>query len=159
MVRDYARAPRGKRARGRALRNRGNATTMIGAMGMDGLRTLMAIEGPTTSEVFDAFVEHMLIPELNEDDVVVLDNVGAHKPGYIAAKIRAVGAHVLFLPPYSPELNPIEMCWSKMKGVLKTIGAVTRETLDFAIAEAMKQITSDDARAWFRHCGYAGQPA
>ena len=158
MTRDYARAPRGKRAHGRAKRNRGNATTMIGAMGLDGLRTLITIEGPTTADVFEAFVEKMLIPELEKDDVVVLDNVGAHKPDRIGDKIRAAGAHVLFLPPYSPDLNPIEQCWSKLKGTLKSIGANTRLSLDDAIAQGMSLITPQDAAAGFQHCGYGGQP-
>lgn len=158
MTRDYARAPKGKRAHGRAKRNRGNAATMIRAMGIDGLRTLMTIEGPTTADVFEVFVEQMLIPELKRDDVVVLDNVGAHKPDRIADKIRAAGAHVLFLPPYSPDLNPIEQCWSKLKGTLKSFGATTRRSLDDAIAQEMSLITPQDAAAWFQHCGYAGQP-
>ncbi|MGO8969134.1 MAG: IS630 family transposase [Myxococcaceae bacterium] len=158
MTRDYARAPRGKRAHGRAKRNRGAATTMIGALALDGLRTMMTIEGPTTADVFEAFVDHMLIPELKEGDVVVLDNVGAHKPKRIAEKIRAAGAHVLFLPPYSPDLNPIEPCWGKLKGTLKSISATTRRALDDAIAHGMSLITPQDAAAWFHHCGYGGQP-
>ncbi|MGO9063103.1 MAG: transposase, partial [Myxococcaceae bacterium] len=118
----------------------------------------MTIEGPTTADVFEAFVDHMLIPELKEGDVVVLDNVGAHKPERIAEKIRAAGAHVLFLPPYSPDLNPIEPCWGKLKGTLKSISATTRRALDDAIAHGMSLITPQDAAAWFHHCGYGGQP-
>ena len=131
---------------------------MIGALALDGLRTMMTIEGPTTADVFEAFVDHMLIPELKEGDVVVLDNVGAHKPERIAEKIRAAGAHVIFLPPYSPDLNPIEPCWGKLKGTLKSIGAITRRSLDDAIAHGMSLITPQDAAAWFRHCGYGGHP-
>lgn len=96
-----------------------------------------------TADVFESFVDH---------------NVGAHKPDRIVEKIRGAGAHVIFLPPYSPDLNPIEPCWGKLKGTLKSIGATTRRTLDDAIAHGMSLITPQDAAAWFRHCGYGGQP-
>lgn len=158
MTRKHAWAPRGLRAHAKAIRNRGNATTMIGALALDGIRALMTIEGGTTGDVFEAFVEHMLIPELKRGDIVVLDNVGAHKPARILARIEAAGACVLFLPPYSPDLNPIEMLWSKLKALLRATGASTREALDDAIAAAMTKITLDDALGWFTHAGYVDQP-
>jgi transposase len=159
MVRTHAWAPVGERAHGQALRNRGNATTMIGAIALDGIRSMMTIEGPTTAEVFDAFVELMLVPALKPGDVVVLDNVGAHKPTRILQRIMDAGASFLFLPPYSPDLNPIEMMWSKLKGLLRSAGALTRDTLDAAIAAAMERVTLSDLLGWFTHCGYRAQAA
>lgn len=95
------------------------------------------VEGATTAEVFEAFVEHMLVPRLNPGDIVVVDNVGAHKPAHILKRIRAAGARVLFFPPYSPDLNPIELFWNKLKELLESMGARTRQALDDAIARAM----------------------
>jgi transposase len=157
MTRAYARAPRGERAQGWVPRNRGRALTMIGALDCRGLRTLMTVEGATTAAVFEAFVERFLVPELKPGDIVVLDNVGAHKPVTIRRRIEAAGASVLFLPPYSPDLNPIELCWSKLKSLLQHAEARTREDLDKAIAEAMSAITPQDALSWFHHCGYGAQ--
>ncbi len=158
MTREYARTPRGERAHGHVPRNRGTVTTMLGALGLDGVRALMTVEGATDTDVFDAFVEHVLIPKLNPGDIVVLDNVGAHKPVSILKRIWAAGAHVLFLPPYSPDMNPIELCWSKLKGILKALAARSVDALDDAIALAARLITPDDARAWFAHCGFQAQP-
>ena len=87
----------------------------------------------------------------------MLDNVGAHKTAEVRRLIRAAGAHVLFLPPYSPDLNPIELCWSKLKALLRDFGARTRDALDDAIRRAMDLIDCHDAAAWFAHCGYSGQ--
>jgi len=158
MTREYARGPRGERVQGYVPRNRGTVTTMIGAMGLDGVRAMMTVEGATDAEVFEAFVTHLLVPKLKPGDIVVLDNVGAHKPESALARIRAAGARVLFLPPYSPDLNPIEYCWSKVKAFLKKFEALTLATLDAAIARATELITSKDARGWFAHCGYSVQP-
>jgi transposase len=154
MTRDYGRAPRGQRVHGSVPRNRGEVTTMIGALDVHGMRAMMTVEGGTDADVFEAFVEQVLIPKLRPGDIVVLDNVGAHKPTRIRLLIEAAGARLLFLPPYSPDLNPIELSWSKLKGVLKDFGARTRDALDLAIRRGMDLIGADDARAWFTHCGY-----
>ncbi|WP_395845077.1 IS630 family transposase [Archangium violaceum] len=154
MTRTHGRAPRGERVVGYVPRVRGAVTTVLGALALDGIRAMMTIEGATTADVFEAFVEHMLVPKLNPGDIVVMDNVGAHKPAHILERIRAAGAHVLFLPPYSPDLNPIELLWSKLKELLKSMGARTLQALDDAIARAMDLITPDDIAGWFRHCGY-----
>jgi transposase len=135
-------------------RNRGVVTTVLGAMALDGIRALMTIEGATTADVFEAFVESMLVPRLNPGDIVVMDNVGAHKPAHILERIRAAGAHVLFLPPYSPDLNPIELFWNKFKELLRSMAARTPRELDHAIAEAMALTTLEDIAGWFKHCGY-----
>lgn len=158
MTRDYARAPCGQRARGYVPRNRGTVTTMIGALGLEGVRAMMTVEGATDGEVFEAFVHHLLVPKLKPGDVVVLDNVGAHKPESALERIRATGARVMFLPPYSPDLNPIEHCWSKIKALLKKFEALTLATLDAAIARAVELVTPQDALGWFTHCGYQVQP-
>ena len=154
MTRDYARAPRGRRAHGAAPKNWGDNITMIGAMSTTGIQALMAIPGSADADVFSTFVERMLAPTLKPGDVVVLDNLGVHKGPKIRAAIEAVGAHIRFLPPYSPDLNPIESCWSKMKQSLK--GAEAREVAKLydAIADAANAVTSSDARGWFRRCGY-----
>jgi len=139
-------------------RNRGTVTTMLGAMGLDGIRAMMTVEGATDAEVFETFVTHLLVPKLKPGNIVVLDNVGAHKPEGALARIRAAGARVLFLPPYSPDLNPIEHAWSKVKALLKKFEALTVAALDAAIAKATELITPEDARGWFEHCGYSAQP-
>jgi transposase len=153
MTRDYARAPRGERMAGSVPRNRGEVTTMIGALDVRGVRAMMTVEGGTDAEVFEAFLERVLVRKLRPGDIVVLDNVGAHRPEHIRRLIEAAGAR-MFLPPYSPDLNPIELCWSKLKSCLKDSGARTRDALDDAIRRAMDLIGADDAQAWFTHCGY-----
>ena len=154
MTRDYARAPCGERAHGTVPRNRGEVTTMLGALDIRGVRAMMTVEGATDAEVFETFLERVLLRKLRPGDVVVLDNVGAHKPENVRRLIERAGAKLLYLPPYSPDLNPIELCWSKLKAALKDFGARTRDALDAAIKRAMDLIGGDDAEAWFRHCGY-----
>ena len=155
MTREYARAPRGERAHDSIPRNRGTVTTMLGAITLEGMTAMMTIEGGTCKEVFLAFVEQVLVPTLEPGDFVVLDNLGAHRSRRALDAIRNAGATPVFLPPYSPELNPIELAWSKLKGMLRDYKARTREALDEAIARAMPRITTKDAAGWFRHCGYA----
>jgi len=156
MTRDFARAPRGERARGYVPRNRGEVTTMLGALDIHGVRAMMTVEGATDAEVFETFLERVLLRKLKPGDIVVLDNLGAHRTEDVRRLIEAAGARVLYLPPYSPDLNPIELCWAKLKGLLKEFGARTREALDDAIRRAMDLIDASDAQAWFGHCGYAG---
>jgi transposase len=154
MTRTYARAPVGQRVVGHVPRNRGTVTTVLGAIALDGIRAVMTIEGATTAAVFDAFVESLLVPRLNPGDVVVMDNVGAHKAPDALERIRAAGAHVLFLPPYSPDLNPIELFWNKFKELLKHMEPRSHKELDHAIARAMELTTPEDIAGWFQHCGY-----
>ncbi len=159
MTREYARGLRSERVKGCVPRNRGTVTTMLGAMGLDGVRAMMTVEGATDAEVFEAFVTHLLVPKLKPGNIVVLDNVGAHKPAGALARIRAAGARVLFLPPYSPNLNPIECCWSKVKAFLRKFEALTVAALDAAIAKATELITPEDARGWFEHAGTRLNPS
>jgi transposase len=154
MTRTHARAPLGERAVGRVPRNRGVVTTVIGAIAARGLTALMTVEGGTSGAVFLRFVRDHLVPTLRQGDVVVMDNLGAHHATGVRDAIEAAGASVLYMPPYSPDLNPIELCWSKFKDTLRTLGARTRVQLRETIAIAAQFITRSDARGWFRHCGY-----
>jgi transposase len=153
MTREFARAPHGERAHDKVPRNRGTVTTMLGAITLEGVTAMMTIEGATCAEVFAVFVEQVLVPTLEPGDFVVLDNLGAHKTRRALDAIRNAGAIPVFLPPYSPELNPIELAWAKLKRLLKEAKARTRETLDDAIAWALPYITTDDVLGWFKHCG------
>ena len=154
MTREYARAPCGERVPGLVPRNRGDPTTMLGALDVRGIRALMTVEGGTDTDVFEAFLERCLVPKLRPGDIVILDNLGAHKPERMRQLVTQAGAHLLFLPPYSPDLNPIELAWSKLKAALKEFGARTVEALQEAIKRAMDLICPADAAAWFTHCGY-----
>ena len=150
----YARAPRGERAEGSAPRNYGKNTTLIAEMGIGGLGTAMTLEGAADGDAFEAYVRHLLAPSLTPGDVVVMDNLSVHKGEAVRGLIEGRGCTVAFLPPYSPDLNPIEHAFSKLKATLRRKAARTREALERAIAEALEAITPSDALGWFRHCGY-----
>jgi transposase len=154
MTRLYGRAPRGARALGSAPQNYGQNVTMLGALSCTGLEAMMTIEGATDADVFRAYVREVLCPTLREGDIVVADNLSAHKAAGVQEAIAATGARLLYLPPYSPDLNPIERCWSKIKTCLRAAKARTREALDAAVTRALATVTEADARAWFAHCGY-----
>jgi transposase len=150
----YGRAPRGERAIGSTPINYGQNVTLIGALGSNGLDALLTIEGATDGKVFRAYTERVLCPTLRAGDIVVMDNLGAHKVSGIREAIEARGARLIYLPPYSPDLSPIERCWSKIKTALRAMGARTRRKLERAIKRALETITEADALAWFAHCGY-----
>ena len=154
MTRLNSRAKRGHRAFGKAPRNHRVNLTVIGAIALDGVRALMAYEGATTKHSFLHFVRTVLVPSLHKGDVVVMDNLRAHYAQGVEQAIEAVGATVLYLPPYSPELNPIEQTWSKLKSILRKIGARTLRALAGALALCRSEITPSDIRGWFRHSGY-----
>jgi transposase len=122
-------------------------------MTIGGMGEAMAVEGSTTGEVFETYVEHFLAPTL-EGQVVIWDNLGAHKGDKVRELIEAKGAEVLFLPAYSPDFNPIEEAFSKIKALLKKAAARTREALVEAMGEALRVVTYEDARGWFTHCDY-----
>jgi transposase len=157
MTRRYARAPRGERAEDTVPRNRGTVTTMVGALTVDGLVAMACFEGGTDGDRFMAFLEQVLQPELVPGDLVIMDNLGAHKDARVRPFLESLGAKPVYLPPYSPELNPIELAWSKLKTWLRAAKARTVEALDDAIANGMDLITPEDAEAWIRHCGYCCQ--
>ena len=128
---------------------------MISSIRLDGTTASMILEGATDTEVFRAYVEQVLVPTLRPGDLVVMDNLRPHKSPETLALITAVGAEVLFLPAYSPDLNPIEKMWSKVKNHLRTLEARTLEELQKAIAAALAQVTPKDAAGWFASCGYS----
>jgi transposase len=154
MTRLYGRAPRGERVLGSAPQHYGQNVTLLGALSCTGLEAVMTVEGATDADVFRAYVREVLCPTLREGDIVVADNLSAHKAAGVQEAIAATGARRLYLPPYSPDLNPIERCWSKIKTVLRAAKARTREALDTAVTRALAPVTEADARAWFAHCGY-----
>lgn len=158
MTRLYARAPRGKRAYGKVPRNRGKNTTLIAAITLEGaMGESMAIEGATDAEAFEAYMERFLAPTLKEGQVVVLDGLGAHRTEKVRELVQARGAQLLFLPSYSPDLNPIEEAFSKIKGIVRKVGARSREVLIEAIEVALAAVTPEDAAGWFAHAGYWSQ--
>jgi transposase len=158
MTRLRARAPKGKRAYGKVPRNRGKNTTLIAAITLQGaMGAPMTVEGGTDSAAFEAYVEHFLAPTLREGQVVVLDGLGAHRPKKIRELIEARGADLVFLPSYSPDLNPIEEAFSKVKALVRKEGARLSEALVEAIGRALAAVTAEDAAGWFAHAGYLPQ--
>jgi transposase len=150
----YGWAPIGEKAPGKTVCGSWETMTMLGAIGLDGFRGFLTIDMPTTAELFLAFVTHQLVPNLRPGDIVVMDNLAAHKHPPVLAAIAAAHADVLFLPPYSPEFNPIEKAWGKLKDILRRLPTLCRETFDCAVAAAMDAITTNDIRAWTIHAGY-----
>lgn len=130
-------------------------TTMIGSVRLDGTTACMTIEEATDTDIFRAYVQHVLIPTLQPGDVVILDNLSPHKNSETIRLIEQAGAIVRFLPAYSPDLNPIEKMWSKVKEALRSAKARTQAALDDAIARAMASVTPADAKGWFVSCGYS----
>ena len=128
---------------------------MISSVRLNGTTACMTIEGATNTEVFQAYVREVLVPSLHLGDIVVMDNLGAHKNDDTIALIEQAGAQVRFLPAYSPDLNPIEMMWSKVKALLRKAQARNHSSLLTAIASALNAVTPDDALGWFTACGYS----
>jgi transposase len=154
MTRTRARGVRGERVTGAVPHGHWKVLTMLGALRADGMAVASTVLSPTDGEIFRVFVQEALVPVLHRGDVVVMDNLGAHKVSGIGEAIEAAGAHVMYLPPYSPDFSPIEPCWSKVKESLRGRQARTPELLGQAAADAFGKVTQKDARAWFTHCGY-----
>ena len=131
--------------------------TLLGAMSTRGMIAAMTVESPTDGDVFLAYVEQVLGPRLLPGQVVVMDNLPAHKVEGVRSLIEAAGAELLYLPPYSPDFNPIEQAWSKIKQQLRSAKARTLQSLDAALTHALAQVTANNASAWFAHCGYTIQ--
>lgn len=127
---------------------------MISSVRLDGTTACMTVGGATNTEVFQAYVREILLPTLREGDMVVMDNLSAHKNAGTVALIESAGAEAVFLPPYPPDLNPIEMMWSKVKSVLRTLEARDPASLFEAVGAALARVTAADALGWFAHCGY-----
>jgi transposase len=154
MTRLRGRARQGQRVLDCAPHGHWCTTTLLGALRLDGTSVCMSVEGATDREVFRVYVRHVLVPSLRPADIVVLDNLAAHADAEARQLIEAAGARLLFLPPYSPDLNPIEKMWSKIKALLRAAKARTAEALQVAIAQALAAITAQDAMGWFESCGY-----
>jgi transposase len=157
MARSHARAERGRRAPGKVPWGRWERPTVIGARALDGVVASMSVAAATGTAVFLAFVEQALVPALRErpDALVVMDNLPAHKAEAVRGALDRAGLGRRHLPPYSPDLNPIEQAWSKLKTRLRAEGARSREALEAALGPALATITAQDARGWFRLAGYA----
>jgi transposase len=149
----YTYAPRGERAVGSVPKNRGQNTTIMGALTLSGVEAAMTLEGAADGAAFEVFVERILLPVLHPGQLVVMDNLNIHKSQRVRQLIERAGCRVWFLPTYSPDLNPIEKAWSKLKEYLRRIGARMRESLEQAIGQGLDTITAQDAVHWFRHCG------
>ena len=150
----YARAPKGERARGKAPRNWGKNISLICAIDAEGVKPSMSVEGSVDGKAFESYIEHFLAPELKRDQIVVMDNLSVHKSKRVERLIEERGATLLFLPPYSPDLNPIEEVFSKVKNTLRKVQARTRETLVEATGRALDAITRRDIHGFYADCGY-----
>lgn len=154
LTRLFGRAAPGQRIAEGVPQNRGENVTMLAAIGLSRVSAPMTVNGAVDGEVFLVYVREVLSPTLSEGEVVVMDNLSAHQVAGVREAIEAKGARLEYLPPYSPDYNPIEKCWSKLKTYLRRVKARTREALEAALKEALLTITEADARAWFAHCGY-----
>lgn len=150
----YAWSRRGERASAKAPRNWGKNVTLLSSMSRSGMGPSLAVEGPTTREVFETYLEEVLAPTLSPGRVVLMDNLSAHKGGQVREIIEGRDCELVYLPPYSPDLNPIEEAFAKLKGLLRKKGARSREALVEAMGAALDAITVGDARGFFGHCGY-----
>lgn len=158
MSRRYARSLKGTRAYGDRPDGRGKNVTMIGGVSLQGFVAGLTFQGGTDSLAFQTYVTEVLVPNLWKGACVVMDNFSSHKVAGIKEAIEAAGARLVYLPPYSPDFNPIENCWSKVKEYLRSIAARTYETLDQAITEAFNAVTIKDMTGWFTHCCYYVPP-
>lgn len=159
MTRLYGRSPRGERARGMVPCGRWERLTVLGALGHEGIVAAMSVEATTSTEVFHAYLDRVLLPELRRtkpDAVLVMDNLGAHKAPAVRALLDASGFAYRYLPSYSPDLNPIEPIWAKVKAELRRIAARTADALHQALGPALASVTPQDASGCFQHCGYVG---
>ena len=154
LARTYARAFGGARAFGFVPKNYGESVTVLGALNASGQIAAMEVRGATNEAVMLAFINEVLSKAVSPGDVVVLDNLSAHKTAKVQAAFAQIGVEAWYLPPYSPDLNPIEMCWSKLKTNLRAKAARTYEALSEAISAALQTITAADAKNWAKHCGY-----
>lgn len=155
MTRRYGRAQPGVRVEGAVPEAHWTVTSMIGAVRLDGPAALSSIEQAMDGAAFLTFVREALVPTLRKGDVVVMDNLGAHKVAGVKEAIETAGARLLYLPPYSPDYNPIEQFWSKLKQFLRDAAARTTEALGQAIQQGALAVTAADLRGWFSHCGYS----
>ena len=154
MTRRYGRAIPGKRVREGTPAGHWRTLTVLGAIRQSGWVATMTIEAATDGEIFQAYLEQVLCPQLQPGDIVVMDNLSAHKVPGVRELIENAGAELRYLPPYSPDFNPIEKCWSKFKQLLRSAKARSLEKLESSVADALTAITPQDMQGCFHHCGY-----
>jgi transposase len=150
----YARAPRGERAHGRAPRNRGKNVTLISSIGTQGMGPSMSIQGSSDTESFGLYMRNVLAPRLEAGQIVLMDNLSVHTSGWVSDLIEDKGCQLWLLPSYSPDMNPIEEAFSKVKNLIRKAKARTLEALFEATARALEAVGAEDARGYFEHCGY-----
>ena len=154
MTRLRGRTQRGERLIDKTPHGHWQTTTLIAALGVRGIRCSTVVDGAVNADIFESFVEHVLVPELRPGDVVIMDNLSSHKRVRTRELIEAAGAELEFLPPYSPDLNPIEMVFSKLKQLLRSLGLRTRDALWTSMQGVLDTVTASDAINCFDHCGY-----
>ncbi len=154
----YGYSPKGERVSLEVPRNRGNNTTLLASITLSGMGEAIAVEGSTTKEGFEAYIERALTPTLRAGQVVVMDNLSAHKPVKVRELIEGKGCQLIYLPAYSPDFNPIEEAFSKIKSIVRRAAARTKDTLIEVLSQALSAISAQDARDYFKHAGYC-QPA
>src|SRR5262245_36899851 len=158
LTRLYGRAPRGQRVVGHVPQGAWEATTLLGAIRRTGVVGSVVFEGATDAAVFRTYIEEVLVPALRPGDIVVLDNLAAHRAAAVARAVRRVGAGLWYLPPYSADYNPIEKVWAKVKALLRKAAARTTEALWEAIGRALDAVTAQDCQGCFASCGYHATP-
>ena len=154
MTRTHGYAPKGDRLTDAAPHGHGHTTTFVGALRADGFIAPLVVDGAVNGDMFRAYVERVLVPELRPGDVVVMDNLGSHKVDGVRAAIEAAGCRLRYLPPYSPDLNPIENAFSKLKRLLRSAAERTVGGLWNRIGQALDEFCPAECRNYFRHCGY-----
>lgn len=154
LIRHFARAQKGKRAPGSRPQKRSKNVSIIGAISLKGVLSQYSILGATDGLTLEAYISQKLVPFLEKGDYVIMDNCSIHKGGEIEKLIEAAGAKLVYLPPYSPDFSPIENCWSKVKNILRSIGARNYPDLAKAIETAFNQVSLNDIYNWFTHCCY-----
>jgi transposase len=155
MARRYGRAPRGQRVDGPVPHGHWKTVTLTAAIRLGGVGGCLAFEGATDAASFESYVERALVPTLRHGDIVVMDNLGAHKGAEVERLIRGAGAEVRHLPAYSPDFNPIEKLFSKLKAYLRKAAARSVDRLIEAMGEGLRSVTHADIAGWFRSCGYS----
>jgi transposase len=155
MARLRGRAPRGERLVDKTPHGHWQTTTLIAALGIEGMQCSTVVDGAVNGDVFEAFVEQVLVPQLRPGDVVIMDNLSSHKRARVRERIEAAQAQLKYLPPYSPDLNPIEMVFSKIKQLLRTLQTRTRKALWRCMQAVLDTVTPSDATNCFRHAGYS----
>ena len=158
MTRTRARAKRGERACASVSSKKQKVMSLIGAISLEGMIADFCVDGGIAGEVFTVFLEKLLCPVLQVGQIVLIDNSPAHIVKEVKELIEGRGAKLIYLPPYSPEFNPIEHCWSKVKSHLRRLEPWDKKKLNYSVKKALKVVTTDDARAWFEHCGYSNDP-